>query len=217
MLDALEEPGALTIAELTGVTGLTTRRAHAVANSLAERGLVFISREGIGWKGVGGYGPLVKRATIEAGQQRYHYGWINLESVPVVVVKKGEAAPDTVDDATDRTIQKLKADVTRQRADEMRRVTAGMPADEAAEYKRAQNRRWAAIDREQRKRRPRTLGKDTEYIHTGVPVYGLVVTEIEFYRRRRAEQLLAAAGARAENGVPPMTEEHIIEKYGPAV
>jgi hypothetical protein len=129
MLDALEEPGALTIAELTGVTGLTTRRAHAVVNSLADRGLVFINREALGWKGTGEYGPLIKRSWIEHAQEYGSYAWIDLNTVPTVLVKKGERSPGTVDEETAHAVSQMQANVCQRprRKSTSGRRSAGMP------------------------------------------------------------------------------------------
>jgi hypothetical protein len=217
MLDALEEPGALTIAELTGVTGLTTRRAHAVVNSLADRGLVFINREALGWKGTGEYGPLIKRSWIEHAQEYGSYAWIDLNTVPTVLVKKGERSPGTVDEETAHAVSQMQANVMRQRTNETRRAARGMPEAEKEEYQRTQERRYAALDREQAKRKPRTVGKDTEFIHIGVPVYGLMVWATEARRQWRAQKVAELRTGRAMFKAKAPTEAELIERYGPAV
>lgn len=105
MLRALEGPGELTIVELMEVVGLSSmQQTRETAHALEARGLVFIEKATLGWKGQGRYGPLVKRSWIEFGQQYGYYEWIDLAAVPTVMVKAGEPWPGSMDAATERSI-----------------------------------------------------------------------------------------------------------------
>jgi hypothetical protein len=189
MLAALEDPGELAISELADMLGLSMRRARTVAHSLADRNLAVLTKEALGWKGVGEYGILVQRSQVEAWRrQKYlaakprgglatrfmHLADYDVDALPGIVVKAGEEIP-------------------------------------------GRQRMTAAMRRHGMRPIPKRVWRDTECVYIGMPVYGLMVSEIEWYRQRRAIAIEASRAGREMFGVEPMTEDHIIEHYGPEV
>jgi hypothetical protein len=181
---------------------------------------VIITRENLGWKGIGEYGQLKTRGYIKHNQRYGDYDWIDLETVPTVLVKKGERWPGTVDDETAHEMWANACGDMVRRHKEMERATEGMPADEKRAYRQKQERRHAAIDRERKKATRRSVTKkDTEFVYIGVPVYGLMVWTIEARRAWRAEKVeqIKFGWAMLSGGTQQPPEELIIKKYGPEI
>lgn len=193
MLKALEGPGELTISELTEILGLTMRRCREVAHSLADRKLVVVTKEHLGWKGIGEYGILAKREDVlrshafwtsprgpgkarPAASRFEHLENTDVEALPIITIKSGEEVPGR---------QRTKAGGYR--------ATHGIPPI------------------------PTRVYRDTEFVHIGVPVYGLMVIEIDVYRKWRAGQIRTYETLGVAFGAPPATEERIIELFGPEV
>jgi hypothetical protein len=194
MLEVLEGPGALSIAELAEIVGLTMRRCREIAHSLADRKLVVIRREHLGWKGIGEYGILAERSDVLRSNAFYtsppgpgkagpaasrfeHLEHLDVEALPIIVIKSGEEVPGR---------QRTKAGGYR--------ATHGIAP------------------------RPMKVYRDTEFVHIGVPVSGLMVWEIGVYRAQRAREIrnYEALGVRLGSR-RPVTEAEIIELFGPEV
>jgi hypothetical protein len=58
---AASEHGNLTVTALAGEIGVSISQARRAARSLEARSRVVITKESLGWKGVGEYGPLMRR------------------------------------------------------------------------------------------------------------------------------------------------------------
>src|ERR1700758_2428553 len=84
ILDALEQSGGtLTVVQLAERLGASPRQLRTAARSLEGRGLVVITRETIGWRGLGEYGPLAIKSRFA-----------DTEGIPTArVVRQGEPWP----------------------------------------------------------------------------------------------------------------------------
>lgn len=222
MLAALEPVGALTIAELTETLGLASFRwTREIARTLEARGLVVITKEVTSWKGVGEFGHLVSRRKIERYQPPGYFNWIDLDTVPVISVKKGEPRPGSPPD------EKTARDNFIAGMDEIHRLHRehsdavygqDISKDERAALDREYKRKRAAAQRRTTlSSRRRVLAEDADFIRIGTPVYGLTVWSIEGRRAWRAQQVEIAKFACAYLGRGAPTEAELTARYGPAI
>lgn len=219
MLAALEPVGSLTIAELTEMLGLASFRwTREVARTLEARGLVIITTGVLTWKGAGQFGRLVSRRKIERYQPLGDYEWIDLESVPVISVKKGELWPGSVDEKTARDNRIAGMNEVSQLQHEGFKAGLDATGDERVKIRREYKRKVAAAERRKTlSSRRSTAREDVDFIRIGVPVYGLTVWSIEGRRAWRASMVEVAKFACDFLGRGAPTEAELIEHYGPEV
>ena len=82
---AATEHGNLTVVALAERLGASPRQIRQAVHSLAGRELVVLTKEGLGWQGVGEYGPLVRRKSM--------YNEYGPEVPTATVIREGDPWP----------------------------------------------------------------------------------------------------------------------------